>query len=80
MGSQVRSVRRLQPLHQLARVHAESCGNLEQVVQAEIAPSALNLAQERPVDVAAFGECFLAEAQSIALIADALAQETGGWG
>jgi hypothetical protein len=61
-------------LHELAGIDAESVGDLEQVVQVEVAPAALDLAQEGPVDTAPCGQGFLAESQGFAVRTDALAE------
>ncbi|HEV7944022.1 MAG TPA: hypothetical protein VGP17_14630 [Solirubrobacteraceae bacterium] len=67
----------LKSLHQLARVDIEALGDLEQVMQVEIAATALNLTEERPMDIAAGRQCFLAQAQGFPVFANALTKDLG---
>ncbi len=73
-------VRWLKSLHELGRIDAETPGDLEQIVQTDVAASALDLTQERPVDIAAMGQGFLTEIQGLAAFSDSLAKGAGGRG
>jgi hypothetical protein len=67
-------------LHQLAGINAQAGSNLEQIVQAEVAPTALDLAEERPVDTALSGQGFLAQAEGFSVCADSFAKGSRGGG
>jgi hypothetical protein len=73
-------LRRLKSLHQLGRVDAETLGNLKQIVQVEVAPSPLDLTEEGPVDAASGRQGFLAQALSLTMCADPLAEDLCRWG
>jgi hypothetical protein len=51
---------------QFARVDVERRGELQDVVERQVALAALDLADEGPVQVALVGECFLAETELLA--------------
>lgn len=67
-------------MNQLGRVNAQPRCQLEQVVQAQVAPSSLDLPEECPVDAGLMGQGFLAELQGYAAGADAFAKRLSGWG
>lgn len=70
----------LETLHELGRVDFEAGGELEEVVQVEVASASLDLSDECPVDVALVGECLLAETENLTARADALAESARGLG
>jgi len=72
--------RRFETLHELGGVNVEAGGDLQEVVEAEVALAALDLADEGPVQVGAVGEGFLAYAEAAPVALDALAEGAGGWG
>lgn len=49
-------------------------------MEGEVAPAALDLAEEGPVDAAPGCEGFLAEPLSFAALTDSIAKEAGGFG
>lgn len=51
-------------MNELAGIDAEASRDLEQVMEAQVAPAPIDLAQERPVDAGLMGQGFLAEAQA----------------
>jgi len=55
--------RRLQASNQLARINTESAGQLEDVVERDVAPTSLDLADKGPVETTGVGQCFLTLAQ-----------------
>ena len=65
-------------MNQLSRINPEASGNLEQIVQVQIAPSALDLAEKRPMDATAMCQGFLAQALRLAAGPDPGAQGGGG--
>lgn len=67
-------------MHQLAGIDAETASQLEQVVQIEVALTALDLAQERPMDADLMGHRLLTKPKGMASVADSLAEDLGGWG
>lgn len=71
---------RLKSLHQLAGIDAETSGQLEQVMEVEVAPSTLDLSEEGPVDADLVGHRLLTEAENVPTVADSLAKDLGGWG
>ena len=73
-------VRRSESLNQLTWIDTEAGGDLEQVMEAQVAPASLDLPQERPVDAATGSQGFLAEALGLSPAADALAKACGSWG
>jgi hypothetical protein len=54
---------RLEPSHQLPRINLQHLGDLEDVVQADVAHASLHLADVRPVQIAVLGQLLLALAQ-----------------
>lgn len=60
-----------QATHQVRRIDSKAAGNLQKVVEAEIALSALHLAEEGPVNAADVSESFLAETKFGSLGANA---------
>lgn len=66
--------RRREPTHQIAGIHVEASGQLEQVVEADVALASLYLADERPVRTASIRKCFLADAQRFTVGPDPLTQ------
>ena len=52
----------LQAVHQLTGIDAEGAGDAQNVMQGEVAPSALDLAEVRPMDVAGGSQLFLGQA------------------
>jgi hypothetical protein len=72
------AVGRSESLHQLGRIDAKTGRDLEQVVEAQVALSSLDLAQEGPVDAGLVGQGFLAEVQGFPLGTDSFTQ--GGRG
>lgn len=73
-------VRVPEPLNQLGWIDAQAGGQLEEVVQVQVATAPLDLAEERPMDAAAGGQGFLAEALGLSLGTDSFAEDAGGWG
>src|SRR3984885_252726 len=71
---------RLQPVHELGRVDSQAPGDLQQVVQAEVAPAALDLPEERPMDGAPVGQRLLTEPEAFAPLAHAAAEQARGIG
>ena len=67
-----------QTRHQHARVDVQRFGDLEDVVEREIALASLDLADEGPVHVAAVGQGFLAEAERLAMLAHTRTELTRG--
>jgi hypothetical protein len=67
----------LQPLHQLPRIDLESLGQLENVVQGDVALTALDLADEGPVQTAGVSQCFLALTQLVPTSPDTLTKGSG---
>jgi hypothetical protein len=67
-------------VYEFGGVDAEAGGDLEEVVEVEVALSSLDLAEECPVDAGLGGEGLLAEAEGFALGADALSEVAGGGG
>lgn len=66
--------------NQLRRINPQSRCDLEQVVQAQVAPASLDLSEEGPVDAGLMGQGFLAEAQGFSTGADSFAEDTRSWG
>lgn len=62
-------------MHELPRVDLEPVRDLQQVVEAQVSPSALDLAEERPVDAALFRERFLAESECFAALTNSFAED-----
>lgn len=69
-----------EPLDQLGRVNPQPRRQLEQVVQAQVAPASLDLSEEGPMDAGLVGQGFLAEAQGFAAGPNAFAERLGGRG
>ena len=67
---------RPETLNELAGIDVQASRQLEQVVEVQVAPAALDLAKECPVDAATGGEGFLAEALGLSLATDSFAK---GW-
>jgi hypothetical protein len=67
-------------LDEFCRVSPQPRRDLEQVVQAQVAPASLDLPEEGPVDTGLMGQSFLAEAQGFSVGSDAFAEDAGGWG
>ena len=65
---------------QLRWIDAEAGGDLEEVVEAEVALAALDLAEKGPVDVDLPGESLLAEAESLTADPHASTEFGRGWG
>jgi len=60
--------------HQLAGVDLQAVCQLEDVVQGDVAPSSLHLADEGPVQTAGVGQLFLAVTQLMAASPDTLTE------
>ena len=60
------------------RIDVETARDLDDVVKAQIACPALDLADECPVNVRELCKGFLADAQSLPICADAFAKDPGG--
>ena len=71
--------RRLQPTHQPAGVGVEGVGDAEDVVEAEVALAAFDLADVRPVQGGALGQLLLGQAQLLTAGAHTPAELTSGW-
>ena len=69
----------LQPAHQPTSVGVEGVGDAEDVVEAEVALAAFDLADVRPVQGGALGQLLLGQAQLLAAGAHTPAELTGGW-
>ena len=69
----------LQPTHQPAGVGVEGVGDAEDVVKAEVALAAFDLADVRPVQGGALGQLLLRQAQLLAAVAHTPAELTSGW-
>ena len=69
----------LQPAHQPAGVGVEGVGDAEDVVEAEVALAAFDLADVRPVQGGALGQLLLRQAQLLAAGAHTSTELTGGW-
>src|ERR1041385_5260607 len=67
-----------QAAHELCQLHAEPGRELQRVVQAEVAPAALDLADEGPVKAATASQTLLTEAQRPASRAHALTEHARG--
>lgn len=65
-------LRRSQPFYQLPGVDLEPFGEPEDVVQADVPPAPLHLADVRPVQATVVGELFLAPAELVPSAADPL--------
>jgi hypothetical protein len=72
--------RRLEPLDEIAGIDTEALGDLEQVVQTQVASATLDLAEKGPVDTSLRREGFLAEAESLPPGTDSFAEGFGSWG
>src|ERR1700735_3920316 len=70
-------VRRLKPPHKLGRIKPEPSGELDEVVQVEVALTTLKLSQERPMHPDLRGHRLLAKAQLGPALADALPENAG---
>jgi hypothetical protein len=66
-------------LNQLGRINAQAGRKLEQIMQAQVAPPALDLSEERPMHPGLVSQGFLAEPQSFAARANTLAKRLSGW-
>jgi len=71
---------RPESLDQLSWVNPQPRRQLEQVVQAQVAPAPLDLPEECPMDAGLMRQSFLAETQSFAAGADTFAEYLGGGG
>ena len=71
--------RHLQPTHQPTGVGVEGVGDAEDVVEAEVALAAFDLADVRPVQGGALGQLLLGQAQLLAAGAHTPSELTGGW-
>ena len=71
--------RYLQPTHQPAGVGVEGGGDAEDVVEAEVALAAFDLADVRPVQGSALGQLLLRQAQLFTAGAHTPTELTGGW-
>lgn len=69
----------LQPTHQPTGVGVEGVGDAEDVVEAEVALAAFDLADVRPVQGGALGQLLLRQAQLLAAGAHTPAELTSGW-
>ena len=69
----------LQPAHQPTGVGVEGVGDAEDVVEAEVALAAFDLADVRPVQGGALGQLLLRQAQLLAAGAHTPAKLTSGW-
>jgi hypothetical protein len=68
----------LEALDEIGGVDVEALGDLEEVVEREVALAALDLAEERPVEIAARRGPFEGEAKFGAAGADSLTEDFGG--
>ena len=69
----------LQPIHQPTGVGVEGVGDAEDVVEAEVALAAFDLADVRPVQGSALGQLLLGQAHLLAAGAHTPAELTSGW-
>ena len=69
----------LQPAHQPTGVGVEGVGDAEDVVEAEVALAAFDLADVRPVQGGALGQLLLRQAQLLAAGAHTPTELTSGW-
>ena len=69
----------LQPTHQPTGVGVEGVGDAEDVVEAEVALAAFDLADVRPVQGGALGQLLLRQAQLLAAGAHTPTELIGGW-
>jgi hypothetical protein len=69
---------RMKSLDELRGIEVESSGQLEQVVQAEVALAALDLADKCPVQASAISERFLAQTELAAVGLDPLTKGSSG--
>jgi hypothetical protein len=67
-----------QTSYKVGRIHPQSGGYLQEIVQAQVAGPPFNLSEEGPVNVAAMGGGFLAEVKQMSPPADSFAE--GGCG
>src|SRR5438132_11215179 len=66
---------RFESVDKIARVYAQGSRQLQNVVQRQVAPAALDLADEGPVQASGRAEGFLAEAKLLAAGAYALTED-----
>ena len=71
--------RHLQPTHQPTSVGVEGMGDAEDVVEAEVALAAFDLADVRPVQGGALGQLLLRQPQLLTAGAHTPAELTSGW-
>lgn len=71
--------RHLQPAHQSTGVGVEGVGDAEDVVEAEVALAAFDLADVRPVQGGALGQLLLRQAQLLAAGTHTPTELTSGW-
>jgi hypothetical protein len=69
---------RLKSLDEFRRVNPQPCCDLEQVVQAQVAPASLDLPEEGPVDAGLVGQRFLTQPQGFTAGTDAFAEDARG--
>lgn len=70
---------RLEPSHQLARIYPQPLGDLQDVVQRDVASAAFDLADEGPVQAAGISQLFLTFAQLVAAGPDAFTKDSRRW-
>jgi len=66
-------------LHELGRINAESSGELQEVVEVEVALTALHLTEKGPVDADLMRHRLLRKTENVAAVADPFAEDLRGW-